>query len=211
MPTPLEEIEFVRANPQPSAEQEAVIHLGDRILTLDRYREADEEREGAAIWPVEGGTLGQPRWYPDRAEALEAANLHGVDSQMAQMLGRQTEGWYRRDTGLLTSILTEDAEIHADPQWPEQSVYRGVEAISGWYEDFFAVMGFGRHVVVEARRSGDVALLHSRQEVAGAVSGVPLINEFSNVLHLRGGRTRRIRFFLDREEAERAFAQASRG
>jgi ketosteroid isomerase-like protein len=206
--TPLEEIDLVRANPRPGTERQAVIHLGDRILTLDRSEAGDE---GGTLRRIEDGQLTDPEWYSDRTEALDAANLHGVDSEMAAMLGRQTEGWYRRDIGMLTSILTEDAEIHADPQWPEQSVYRGTEAIRQWYADFFAVMGFGRHVVVEARRSGDIGILHSRQEVAGAASGVPLINEFSNLLHLRGGLTRRIQFFLDREEAEKAFAEAVAG
>ena len=66
-------------------------------------------------------------------------------------------------------------------------------------------------MIVEVRRSGDVGILHSRQEVAGAASGVVLLNEFSNLLHLRGARTRRIQFFLDDEEAERAFAAAVDG
>ena len=201
MATPLEEIDLVRANPQASAEQEAVVHLGDRILTLDR--------RGGAVRRVEDERVGEPEWYPQQADALAAANLHGVDGDLAKLLGTQTEAFYRQDIDRLVSLWTENAEIHPDPTWPEQAIFRGQEGIRRFYTEMFAILGSGRYVIEEARAAGEVVLMRTRQKTSGVASGIPIENRFVNLLWLSEGLCRRLQFYRDEEEGEKAFAAAA--
>ena len=198
--TPLEEIELVRADPQPTAAQEAVIHLGVRILTLDG--------QGGTVRRVEDGQVAEPEWYPRGADALEEPRICAESTATS----RSCSASRPRPSTARTSIASprcgpSDAEIPPRPRpGPSRRSIAARRGCRRFYTEMFAILGSGRYVIEEARADGEVVLMRTRQQTSGVASGIPIENRFVNLLWLSGGLSRRLEFYRDEEEGEKAFA-----
>ena len=111
-----------------------------------------------------------------------------------------------RDFRRAMSHYHDDVELVAEEPWLRAGVFKGREAVGGWFGDWFST--FDRDAqfeVKEARELEDGAvLLVAEHRARGRASGVEVHGTVIWVYRLRGGKITRVESFASREEALKA-------
>jgi ketosteroid isomerase-like protein len=108
-----------------------------------------------------------------------------------------------RDFPRAMSHYDDDVELVAEEPWLRAGVFKGREAVGGWFGDWFST--FDRDAqfdVKEARELEDGAvLLVAEHHARGRASGVEVHGTVIWVYRLRRGKITRVESFASREEA----------
>jgi len=99
-------------------------------------------------------------------------------------------------------FLDPEIEVHEDQKFPEAGVYRGIDAVRGYLEQFteqFEEFRMEVEDLVDA--GGDDVLFLYRLRGRGKGSGAPVDEKPGWLYTIRGGKAVRIRLYLDRAEA----------
>ena len=122
---------------------------------------------------------------------LEVA-LAGYDAVNAQDL----QSW------LMT--LDENVELHELAGVPDADIYRGHDAVHGWFEAGREVVDDFGFEIEEIRDLGETILARVRAHGTGRGGGVPFEQRVYHVLNFRNGVVWRLRGFVDEAEAFKA-------
>jgi ketosteroid isomerase-like protein len=114
------------------------------------------------------------------------------------------DAFNRRDADGLAAFTDPDVEFHVDPKVLEADVYRGADAVGGYFRRFLGSFDDyeARLEDVRARGPEVVATLHQRAR--GSASGAEVEMSAIWVFTVRDGKIVRIRTYFDEAEALRA-------
>ncbi len=124
-------------------------------------------------------------------------------SQENEDLARAGYDWFNREREPPPTWL-DDGEFINAAEDPDHAVYRGIEAIRAQHQGWFEAYPDLRVEPLEIRSKGDLVFVWTRFTGHGADSGATMEMELAHVITVEGGRTRRLREYLDRGEALRA-------
>src|SRR5262245_35207828 len=120
-------------------------------------------------------------------------------------VGRRVwEAYARGDTEAIVALCDPEFEFLMTnfAGWPEEEVYRGLDALRRFFEEWLGVwetFEAGVDEILDA--SGDRVLVMCWQSGRGRESGVPAKMEFAQILSFRKGKIMRADHFTDRNEA----------
>jgi ketosteroid isomerase-like protein len=104
--------------------------------------------------------------------------------------------------GMAEQCLAEDVEFYPDPTGPWQRVYRGVDEVKRFLrEEVAGTIGLSGIVIESETVVGDEVVFALRTQISGEQSGLELNDRVFHVTQIEGGRVRRIRGFLNEEDA----------
>jgi ketosteroid isomerase-like protein len=116
------------------------------------------------------------------------------------------ERWNNGDLTGLSELFAEDIVYHTAPEWPGQQVYRGVSEVTSFLVNEVApTIGLRPVSVVGMETLGQEVLIELSVTTRGLLSGVEM--EDMTLYHLAqvdGGKVRRVRVYLDHDQALRA-------
>jgi ketosteroid isomerase-like protein len=112
-----------------------------------------------------------------------------------------TRRWNSGDLDGALELYTEDAELHTGPHWPEQTVYRGRDAIHESSQEWASLWDRIEIVIEEVEEHGDRVLATGAWVMRGAASGVDGRMPSFIVCTLRGGKIAVFEWFADRDSA----------
>ena len=121
-----------------------------------------------------------------------------------ELLRLSIERWNADDWEALESFWDPDGEVVAPAGWPEAGTYRGWPAIREQFERVKGSWAEERVEIARAREMPAGLLADLRWTMKGEASGAPLEVEMWMLSEFKGGLFTRVRYFLDRGEAELA-------
>ena len=130
-----------------------------------------------------------------------------MSRENAEAMRRAIEAWNRDDFDAYMELVRELA--HPDLEWypviaqlveGQQTVYRGIEGMRRFWEDWHEVFDFRFHET-EIRDLGDKLLVLSRASVSGRASGVALETPLAMVSTFQDGLMIRSESYLDHADA----------
>ena len=127
--------------------------------------------------------------------------LAAMSQENVEILRRGFEAFNRRDKAQFDEGIAPDAELHPVPEWPENSVIHGRDAIWEFFVANEAVWEPGDYEVIETIDAGESVFAHVRHRVTGKGSGVPVEFHFYGAFAIRNGQASRIDYFLNRDQA----------
>jgi ketosteroid isomerase-like protein len=116
------------------------------------------------------------------------------------------ERWNNGDLPGLSKLFAEDIVYQTAPEWPGQRVYQGATAVASFLENEVAPMIGLRAVTIASMETiGDEILIDLQVTTRGSLSGLEMENmSLYHVALVEDGIVRRVRVYLDREQAVRA-------
>ena len=133
----------------------------------------------------------------DTPPAMSQANVETVKELMDAVNRRDIDTFARVTTPDFEWFPVFAARVEGDP-------YRGREGIETFLREIDETWEEFRPVPEEYRDLGDCVLALGRLKTRGQASGAPSDSPWGGVYDIRGGKTSRIRTFLDHGEALRA-------
>lgn len=122
-----------------------------------------------------------------------------------EIVKQALDGFNRRDVQALMALSTSDCEWFPGIGGAvDGRVYRGHQGIDTWLEELRVVWETQRLYGDEYRDLGESVLLLGRIEGRGRASGVEVNAPLGAVFDLYDGKIRRLRTYLDQDEALRA-------
>ena len=121
---------------------------------------------------------------------------------------RGYELWNAGDLATVSSMWSDDFELHTAPEWPGQPVYYGRDAAVRFLtEEIADVIELGDIEVLDVSQVGDELVISMVAHTRGADSAVDIGKvPIYHVAAVRDGRVCRVRAFLDGEQARAAAA-----
>ena len=130
--------------------------------------------------------------------------MHGplfVDMSYADLIHELTAKWNSGDVDNVSNLYTEDAEIRTGPHWPEQSTYRGREAIRATSAEWASMWERLQIEVDSIDEYGDKAAVTGAWRMRGAASGIDGEMPIFIVLTFRDGKIAALEWFADHDTA----------
>ena len=126
----------------------------------------------------------------------------GVEaSQRIEWVLRQVELWNSGDVDSVFELYTEDAEIRTGPHWPEQSTYRGREAIRETSAEWASMWDRLQIEVDRLEEFGDRMVVTGAWRMRGAASGIDGQMPIFIVFTFRDGKIAVLEWFADHDTA----------
>jgi ketosteroid isomerase-like protein len=115
---------------------------------------------------------------------------------------RQFDAVNRGDAAAALEMVGEDVELLVSSSYLDAGTYRGVEAVSGWFLDWFASFEPGyRFELGEVTEFGPAVVVVTEHHGSGRSSGIPIEGRTFNVYWVRNGRIVRIELHTTAEDA----------
>ncbi len=128
----------------------------------------------------------------------------------ADLIRRGYEAWNVGDRSWVLEHLATDVVWETPPDDPDQGVYRGREAIIGFWDQWRAAVGQLRFEVIEMLETGDRVLAIVKRSGVGSHSGLSVSDTVCQVFFFdEDGRCSLVREFYDRKSAEAAAGSAA--
>jgi ketosteroid isomerase-like protein len=112
-----------------------------------------------------------------------------------------TAKWNSGDVDSVFELYTEDAEIRTGPHWPEQSTYRGREAIRETSAEWASMWDKLQIEVDELEEYGDRLVAVGAWRMRGAASGIDGSMPIFIVFTFRDGKIASLEWFADHDTA----------
>jgi ketosteroid isomerase-like protein len=119
----------------------------------------------------------------------------------ADVIHELTGKWNSGDVDTVSELYTEDAEIRTGPHWPEQSVYRGREAIRETSAEWASMWDRLQVEIDTIEEFGDKLVAIGAWRMRGAASGIDGSMEIFIVFTFRDGKIAALEWFADRHTA----------
>jgi ketosteroid isomerase-like protein len=119
----------------------------------------------------------------------------------ADVIRELTRRWNSGDLDGALELYADDAEMHTGSHWPEQTTYRGREAIRATSLEWVSLWENLQMVIEELEEYGDKVLATGAWEMRGAASGVDGELPSFIVCTLRDGKIAVLEWFADRDSA----------
>ena len=127
---------------------------------------------------------------------MSQSNLEVALAGYEALNGQDLQSW------LMT--LDENVELHELAGVPDADIYRGHDAVRGWFEAGREVVDDFGFEIEETRDLGETILTRVRAHGTGRGGGVPFEQRVYHVLNFRNGVVWRLRGFVDEAEAFKA-------
>ncbi len=130
-----------------------------------------------------------------------------MSQENVEAMRRAIEIWNRGDLDAYLELIQE--LVHPELEWyaviaqlveGEQTVYRGIDGMRAFWDDWHEVFDF-RFDETEIRDLGDTLVVLSQVAATGRTSGVGLETPLAMVVTFDGGRVIRQHSYLDHAEA----------
>ena len=125
-----------------------------------------------------------------------------MSRENAEIIRQGIDAFNRQDKAAWLATLDPDAVMVPARQWPEKAPVRGAQAIWDFYVQVTVAWeegSFGVGEILEA--PGDALIVNARREARGMASGASVQFNYWAVFAFRRGKTVRIEWFADRDEA----------
>jgi ketosteroid isomerase-like protein len=126
----------------------------------------------------------------------------------ADLVRELTGRWNSGDVDSVFELYTEDAEIRTGPHWPEQSTYRGREAIRETSAEWASMWDKLQIEVDSLDEYGDKMVATGAWRMRGAASGIDGSMPIFIVFTFRDGKIAALEWFADRDTAVAAARDA---
>jgi ketosteroid isomerase-like protein len=207
-------------------ELDDVIESGDRVVTLIRQfgtpkgSTAEVENAGAAVWFIRDGRLARVEFHLDREVALRSAGLaepgvatrSGGVAEMSAAVGNaeRTRIAFEAiaERGLDAALEFMHPEVAFEP--PEEALerrgnFKGHAAVRERWNVLFDPFEDLRLIPEEFVEAGpDTVVAVFQVSARGRASGVPVDMRQALVITFEDGKARRLKAYLDPDEAKRA-------
>ena len=115
------------------------------------------------------------------------------------------EAWNQGDRSYVLDHLSPDAVWVTPPDDPDQGVYRGHDAITGFWDQWRAAVGQLRFDVLDILETGDRVVVEVKRSGVGSHSGLAVSDTVCQVFFFdQGGKCSLVREFYDRKAASAA-------
>jgi ketosteroid isomerase-like protein len=151
-----------------------------------------------------GEQIVQLEFFYNRVDALKAVGWEEstVSQKNVELAGRVVAALNARDLEGYLACCSEDVELHLPVV---AGVYEGPQGIKRWFAE---IEDFGPDFHIDLRGvkaiGGNQVLAFQHVASTGRASGIPATMETAVMYDLIDGKIRRIRIFLDRDEALKA-------
>jgi ketosteroid isomerase-like protein len=196
-------------------ELDDVIESGDRIVTLvhqfgtPKGSKAEVENAGAAVWFIRDGRLARVEFHLDRETAMRSAGLADMPAAAAGAAERTRLAFEAiAERGLDAALEFLHPEVEFEP--PEEALerrgnFKGHAAVRERWSVLFDPFEDLRLIPKEFVEAGPNTVVAVFQVSArGRASGVPVDMQQALVIHFEDGKARRLKAYLDPDEAKRA-------
>ncbi len=125
-----------------------------------------------------------------------------MSQENVEIVRRIWEAWVRGDMETVVTFYAPEIEMdfsHFD--WPEESLYRGLEAVRGFLDQFRASWDRYESRVEEFIDADDRVVIVCWQGGRGNVSGAEVERAWAQIYTVRNGKAVRIENYSDRAEA----------
>jgi ketosteroid isomerase-like protein len=126
----------------------------------------------------------------------------------ADVIQELTRMWNAGDVDSVFELYTEDAEIRTGPHWPEQTTYRGREAIRESSAEWASLWETLRIEVDSLEEYGDKLVATGAWRMRGAASGIAGEMPIFIVFTFRDGKIAVLEWFADHDTAVAAVRDA---
>jgi ketosteroid isomerase-like protein len=169
-------------------------------------RESGQIREDAALSvPARAPRISlagaEVRRARPRTSFEDGCTVHFFAMSNADVIHELTAKWNAGDVDSVFELYTEDAEIRTGPHWPEQSTYRGREAIRETSAEWASMWDKLQIEVDELEEYGDRLVAVGTWRMRGAASGIDGSMPIFIVFTFRDGKIAALEWFADRDTA----------
>jgi ketosteroid isomerase-like protein len=119
----------------------------------------------------------------------------------ADVIHELTGKWNSGDVDSVSELYTEDAEIRTGPHWPEQSVYRGREAIRESSAEWASMWDRLQVEIDTIEEFGHKLVATGAWRMRGAASGIDGSMEIFIMFTFRDGKIAALEWFADHDTA----------
>jgi len=119
----------------------------------------------------------------------------------ADLIHELTGKWNAGEVDSVFELYTEDAEIRTGPHWPEQSTYRGREAIRESSAEWASMWDNLQIEVDSLDEYGDKMVVTGAWRMRGAASGIDGSMPIFIVFTFRDGKIAALEWFADHDTA----------
>jgi glutamate formiminotransferase len=131
-----------------------------------------------------------------------------VDSEAVQVVKRSIEAWARCDGAAVIALFADDAEIDLRRlELPDTEALRSTEDRRRWISNLFEHFPNFEFSVEEIVPAGEWVIVSGSMSGRARLSGVQLVQPYSEAVLVRGGRIVHDVFFSDRDGAARWVAE----
>jgi ketosteroid isomerase-like protein len=169
-------------------------------------RESGQIREEAALSVTARAPRISLAGAEDRRARLrtsfeDGCTVHILAMSNVDVIHELTAKWNSGDVDSVFELYTEDAEIRTGPHWPEQSTYRGREAIRETSAEWASMWDRLQIEVDELEEYGDRLVAVGAWRMRGAASGIDGSMPIFIVFTFRDGKIASLEWFADRDPA----------
>jgi ketosteroid isomerase-like protein len=173
-------------------------------------REPGQVREEAALSDTARASRNSLAGAEDRRARPEASFEEGctvhfislmADADNVDLARTLVDLWNAGDIEGVVELYTEDAEMIAGPEWPDQAQYHGRDGVRANIEQWRSVWESSRIEAERIESHGDRVVASGAWVTRGRASGIEGQLPFVILLTLRGGKIASLEWFTDHGEA----------
>jgi ketosteroid isomerase-like protein len=124
-----------------------------------------------------------------------------VSAEQVELIRRGYEAWNAGDRDFVLEQFSPDVEWVTPRDDPDPAVYRGVEGVVAYWDQWRAAVGQLSFSPSEFIDAGDAVVVVAERRGRGESSGLEVADVVFQVFHFGDGLCRRVEEFYDRDEA----------